>query len=657
MIMRMLQNRYGQPGGIGNVIADAAQAADFVEDPVGSTLGEIREEAWSRGDVGTALGTTALENLVMLGVADESEPVARDWLVPGFGGLYYTPNEPVDPRDCDRWPDSPYCGGTGITSDFGNLGTGLGIDISISNCEQCITVNQSLAFIALPPYTVCHRFDNGSCRPAPQQPAVPEPQDEEVPRLGPIQNAYNPPGFCRVVVGHSSRFWTNPLDSRDQQNDSAPLLAFGGIMPPQSWVSQTVSSHRWQRSGAYKFAIAYYLVQELRVGIIAIVTSRQEAEALVAINPRRRYFGLSGGLVITNETAYRDFPHGFQLPGTAIPIHQATVGQVMQSLLADDSLWGLGPPHMGGDALVAGVPWGLLSFPCARIEPPPQPEGGLMPCSCEDNEEMLRAIYNRLGVEDYPVELPASLFDNSEEEIEVESNAQYLTWLVQQMDGLVGQFPIELEIEDIDSLAEGNQRQKIKLPNLAELLAELYTLALKLNFDNGVTTEFLTRLSSEVISTKVAATVAQEYAKANASFLGYEGNPVNRNIDLNFNPDLAEMDNIRQLFRSSRKKYKGWKNESRETVLDYLQKAQFIHGILKETFFRGFDRLDDLQEELGQVTEDRSQRESNWEQFIDEVEGVGTVRNVGEPRPRVTDLSLDDLDNLNNDNNQASTSE
>ena len=556
---------------------------------MGFTLGEIREEAWSRGDVGTALGTTALENLVMLGFAEESEPVARDWLVPGFGGLYYTPNEPVDPRDCDRWPDSPYCGGTGITSDFGNLGTGLGIDISISNCEQCITVNQSLAFIALPPYTVCHRFDNGSCRP-PAIPPPPAPSDPDIPGLPPLQNAYEIEGYCRLVIAHSVKASRSVAVGAEGVIEGSVGLAFGGTMPPQRWATdQQLRSNRWYRAALRnneQFQITYYCVSSHSAGGHILVTqSRAEADALERESPGDRWVTACGGTRIENECAYRDYPYNFRLPGTQTLLRDASISAVRASIERNNQAWGI---RFSGTGLLQPVPWGLINSPCHSASHPPQP-GGVppMPCSCEDNEEMLRAIYNRLGVEDYPVELPASLFDNSDEEIEVESNAQYLTWLVQQMDGLVGQFPIELEIEDIDPIEEGNQKKRITLPNLAETLADMYALAIKNGVDSSVHTEFLTRLTAEMISTKIAALITQDYAKANADFLGYEGNPVSREAVFNFDPDPERLDNLNKLFRTVRKRFKGWRNDSRETVLDYLQKNQFINGIFEGGLFQG----------------------------------------------------------------------
>jgi hypothetical protein len=44
------------------------------------------------------------------------------------------------------------------------------------------------------------------------------------------------------------------------------------------------------------------------------------------------------------------------------------------------------------------------------------------------------------------------------------------------------------------------------------------------------------RLASEVIATKNAALITQDYSKANAAFLGYKGNPARREIDYSFDP-------------------------------------------------------------------------------------------------------------------------
>ncbi|PHK24143.1 hypothetical protein VF12_37790 [Nostoc linckia z15] len=45
--------------------------------------------------------------------------------------------------------------------------------------------------------------------------------------------------------------------------------------------------------------------------------------------------------------------------------------------------------------------------------------------------------------------------------ISIESLAELMLWQMQQLDALMGAYPIEIEIEDSDLVKEGNQKQKI----------------------------------------------------------------------------------------------------------------------------------------------------------------------------------------------------
>ncbi|NJO52622.1 MAG: hypothetical protein HC840_28070 [Leptolyngbyaceae cyanobacterium RM2_2_4] len=133
-----------------------------------------------------------------------------------------------------------------------------------------------------------------------------------------------------------------------------------------------------------------------------------------------------------------------------------------------------------------------------------------------------------MGVNQYPASVPQNLLTNlPERQIQLQSLTELFGWYVRQFDALIGEFPIDIKIQDVDPLTEGNQEQEIKLMNVAETLTELYALAAKSSINGDLHTNFLTRLAAEVIATKNASIVTQDYARANAQFLGYKGNPKN----------------------------------------------------------------------------------------------------------------------------------
>jgi len=76
-------------------------------------------------------------------------------LTPIGGGIYVTPKGPADPRDCDRYPDSPYCGGNPISP----APIALEPDIGFDECGGYISVTPVLGFTRMPVATIAHRKD------------------------------------------------------------------------------------------------------------------------------------------------------------------------------------------------------------------------------------------------------------------------------------------------------------------------------------------------------------------------------------------------------------------------------------------------------------------------------------------------------------------
>jgi hypothetical protein len=87
-------------------------------------------------------------------------------LIPIGGGIYITPKGPADPRDCDRYPDSPYCGG----NPFSAAPVALEPDIGFDECGGYFSVTPVLGFTRMPVATIAHRKDTPECRREPEPP-------------------------------------------------------------------------------------------------------------------------------------------------------------------------------------------------------------------------------------------------------------------------------------------------------------------------------------------------------------------------------------------------------------------------------------------------------------------------------------------------------
>ncbi len=240
---------------------------------------------------------------------------------------------------------------------------------------------------------------------------------------------------------------------------------------------------------------------------------------------------------------------------------------------------------------------------------------------------IVNLIAKRLGTSAYPIEVPQSLLHGLGDGLQkLESNAEFLHWLTYQFDSLVGQFPIDIDVKDIDPLKDGDQKKTIQIPNVAEALAEMYALTLKSSVNQEVELNMLLRLAAETIATKNAAVVTQDYARANAQFLGYKANFKPRELLYNFDfangildPKSKEPIVLEKLLKTVKGYVQGWEMQDKETVVGFLQKLMFSAGIIKAVFFRGKKQQKELQREITSMANDEKAQEAKFDAFIKEI--------------------------------------
>lgn len=262
-------------------------------------------------------------------------------------------------------------------------------------------------------------------------------------------------------------------------------------------------------------------------------------------------------------------------------------------------------------------------------------------------EALTGYTFAKIGLEEFPLEVPTTLLGYSDKDKpkKIHDLGSFIEWFIQQFDGLIGKFPIEIEIEDSDPTQPGNQFKRIELPNISEALAETYALAISTSTNADLSINFLMRIAAEVISTKNAALITQDYARGNASFLGYKGNPVKREVDYAFN--AQQMDHLDQLLSESKGYIQGWQEEDPETVVGFLQKIVFSAGIIKAVFFRNQKQLKQLQRELEAMTsQDKEVDEKDWKKFVDLINQLESPFYKGDSTNPVTDVPRPKIDNL-----------
>jgi len=371
----------------------------------------------------------------------QQEQITPGWLEPiGGTGLYISPNEPVDPTDCDRYPNSPYCSGSGVDpfalASLSPVGTDITFTANRNGTEFCVRLDTSLFAVSLPPLDVCYRTPDAR----PFQPPPPPPNrgtqttQDLPPQFFPFDFAYEP-GACFYELRFKGK-----SGSFDGPQDDFGTMIMGRPTAGGYWVWTINDRRRWR-----------------------------------LVVPGVGY----DGSTFNGGTDYFTYHENFAIPPSAVGIR----------------------------------PLSILPNVCPAIEPPPnyrnlpQPTGGnpMSCCNTAEIEEMLRVIMLRLGTAQYPATVPESLTDTETATTQIENITDFLGWTVRQIDALTGQFPIEVEIKDADPSESGNQTRKVKLPNLAESIAEIYALSLRSGVNSDIHTSFLMRLAAEIISTKNAA--------------------------------------------------------------------------------------------------------------------------------------------------------
>jgi hypothetical protein len=245
--------------------------------------------------------------------------------------------------------------------------------------------------------------------------------------------------------------------------------------------------------------------------------------------------------------------------------------------------------------------------------------------------------YGRLGLHDLPGMVPETLlaYSDNQKPLTLQTYVDLFQWFIQQFDALVGKFPIEIEIEDVDPTTQGAQTKKIELPNISEALAEMYGLNITSATNSDISINFLMRLAAEIITTKNAALITQDYVKANASFLGYKGNPKKRKVDYAFDP--TNLESLEKILNESSQYIMGWEEDDKDSLIDYLQRLMFSAGIIKAVFFRSSKQMNQMRDEMLRFVEDtNASDDAAWDRFKQEINNPDSQFNQGNnPQPHI----------------------
>lgn len=579
----------------------------------------------------------ALDLVGDLPVAPTLEPINDEW-------SWSLGAEPADPRDCSRYPASPYCGELPAST----IPFGYEPEIKTNGCETCLYVYPVILWLKVTPQVICRRDPNCEL-PGPVD--IPEASYPlpNVPQF-PLQTAspWVDPSCVnernRILVGVNN--WNRQMFINAANRTIETGGRVGTYKITRSWeISSETSPFAYYGVTIAPFPglelFSKYIFREATVTYPATETDpaytldgyRPDLEFITSVKlppcpdatnpppkPPPPVPPLKDGIPPKNDVPQNRRRRGKDMCCNDCADSKDNTDKLLKELKEIKKVLGTGKLEK---ALNAAVGIGDDSITA-----------------------IVNLIAKRLGTSAYPIEVPESLLQGlGDGTKKMESNAEFLHWLTYQIDSLVGQFPVDIDVKDIDPLKEGEQKKTIQIPNIAEAIAEMYALTLKSSVNQEVELNMLLRLAAEIIATKNASVVAQDYARANATFLGYKANYKPRELQYNFDFTGASLDPrskepivLEKLLKTVTGYVQGWEIADKETVVGFLQKLMFSAGIIKAVFFRGKGQQKELNREISAMTADETAQEEKFEAFIKEINDPNSRFNKNaQDKPEIKD--------------------
>lgn len=272
--------------------------------------------------------------------------------------------------------------------------------------------------------------------------------------------------------------------------------------------------------------------------------------------------------------------------------------------------------------------------------------------------QKLNKLSDIVGVDEYPASLPSSLISTDEpaaENVSVANLTQLFGWYIQRSDEIWGQWEIPIEIKDSDPTTPGDQPTKIKLPNLAEAIAEIYLLLFQNSIDSQTLVNIATRTMLEAGQDKQQNYISYRLLQSLVDWAGYKVREDKDELPMLFNPGKTRFDELLVETKVTVPVVEFDEKHSLEADLMRFRKAA---SILDSVFYRKVNPFGDIKAELIKNLKDQlslvnrinKNDDEAFERFINDVEiGFGNQPGINDPnnpygrpydqRPRIRDLT------------------
>ena len=236
--------------------------------------------------------------------------------------------------------------------------------------------------------------------------------------------------------------------------------------------------------------------------------------------------------------------------------------------------------------------------------------------------------------------LPATAFNsllNTQEgnkELKIYDSLSFQEWIIKNLDALFGEFPLKLKYKTDDG------EQEVSLENVSEAIAEIAGLLLSLAEDSSNNLNATIKAMIEARNAANAATVAVDYASANADYLGYKGREKTKEVNVTFTPGK---ETLKEVLTPSQQKIVGWEMQGEETLLELVKRILMGAEIIKAAMYipwKPGDKLtgDVIKEKQAEQTE---AQDTKWQDFLNQINTPTGKYKIDKPNAQIKDISID----------------
>lgn len=613
----------------------------------------------------------------------------------GDTGLYITPDEPADPRDCDRYPSSIYCG----ENPFTKTPVGIEPEIVLNSCDIGIKLTPTFGFITLPEFNLVYR--KPECRKKPPEkklapefslhPYIPgcfgsidqrvmaivcpirsysylsdfagedespieiertdtiEVLNYEYPYTGSPQYCYVPNGFYyhdspwsyNTVLEKPLMYLKVKITTNIKSNDrykevlDARFRVYGYFYPG-------IQQPSYSNTAIVDLYLSEQTLVQLGTSITSLTVNRHVINPLfrdLTVSERTNFgtglFIFIGGCDrVANQIEAISAGRQYISNNQTYPKYEEFTYETIYKYLDDTEL----PPPK--------------EKCCMKCCPPPDDTlTKLLLKEVIKLSEKVKKLSDVVGVDEYPAELPSSLISKDEGFLgnlipnapkKIPNLTQFLAWYVERFDEIMGQWEIPIEVKDSDPTKPGDQPVGFKLPNMAEAIAEMFGLMLQTSVNSQILVNMNTRATLEIGQNKQQIFKTYMLALAIADHMGFDYKEVKHKLPMLFNINEEELDKLLK------------ESELEVTAVEYTDSADLkavsaellqAAAIIRAVHFRKFDPKGDIKQGVVDLikglvaTGDRindqqpnDKGEDNFDQFLENAEkGFTTSPGITDP--------------------------